>query len=314
MHARKALVRCLLGVALAAALATGCAQLIGAEFEGAHAADDAAAPLEDAPTVDPDAIEGPSLDATDDDDHAPFDAMAPGNLVFWVAADRGVAAGSLPEGGDGSATFAAAWSDQSGRGHDLGQAFLAKQPLLVSAGKNGLPVIRFERSRGTCYGSTWLGNLDGKGATIFYVAKGEPISLVRLQGPTPTYLVFPWNARYAEPDAAPDPVLLVATTSEVSRVRAPFEPSKWTIASARVELGKVGGMQVWRDGKLLESASVLGDAMPYPEGFQVGCGPGQQTEFADGDVGEILLYAAPLSDREREGVEHYLARKWNIDL
>jgi len=297
-----------------AALAVGCAELIGAGFDGAHATDDAsAAPITEA-SIDLDAFE-PTIDGSGDEhEDESFDAMAPGNLVFWVAADRGVAAGSLPEGGDGAASFAAAWNDLSGKAHDLGQAFLAKQPLLVQGARNGLPAVRFERSRSTCYGSTWLGRLDGKGATALYVAKGEPISLLRLQGPAPTYLVFPWNARWAEPDAAPDPTFLIATNAETSRVRLSFEPDKWTIASARVELGKIGGMQVWQNGKLAESSSVIGDAMPDPEGFQVGCGPGQLSEFANADVGEILLYSAVLTDKERSAVEHYLARKWNIDL
>src|SRR6478672_2791655 len=81
-----------------AALA-GCAQLIGAEFDGARLGSDAGAAATDAGEGS-DVATSPGPDAALDgaSTSSEFDAQA-GDLVFWVAADRGVVDGGPPEGG-----------------------------------------------------------------------------------------------------------------------------------------------------------------------------------------------------------------------
>lgn len=276
--------------------------MIGADFEGATLAADAFDGSSPPDSTSP--VSETSIDV-------PFDAQA-GELLFWVASDRGVVDGGPLDGGTDGAVLVPKWQDQSGRGRDLTQTFIAKQPLLVPAVQNGLPAMRFDRARSTCYASAWLGPSRLEGTTAFVVARGSPSSLLRFQGPNPDYFIFPWNARYYDLDASPDFFFIVSAGSDSNKVRVPFDEREWTLAVARLEVGKIAGMQVFKNGALLESVSIFADGGPSPDGFQVGCAPGQLGEFSNADVAEIMIYGTALTDPDRVAVEAYLKAKWAL--
>lgn len=297
-------------VALAA-----CAQLIGAGFDDAKLADDAGFVSVDGAPLEGDSSNGGDGSVVQDNDGGlGFDAQSPGSLLFWVSADRGVGDGGALSASGSDASLVPRWSDLSGNGHDLVQPVALQQPTWVEdAAPNGLPAMHFDRSRFTCFGSTWLGSPGNTGSTVFIVAKGEPSSMVRFQGSGPGYFIFPWNSHSSDVDASPSYFFLVTTGVQSGQIRAGDDDlDRWTLKVARLEVGKLGGMQTFRNGELLESTTLEGDAMPVSDGFQVGCAPGQTSELAQGDVAEIMVYGSALSNPERQAVEGYLKAKWGL--
>jgi hypothetical protein len=306
--------------AIALAAAAGCAQLIGAEFDGAKLGHDGggvdgeglfeggiienegAAP--DSPT---------GLDGADAEEAFDVRTVADGNMLLWLSSDFGVADGGPPDGGPDGAVLAPSWTDQSGSHHDLAQGFGARQPIAVADPDAGFPLIHFERARLASYTSPfWAGPAGTGGTTIVLVSRGEPDSLIRFQGfSTPAYyLIYPYNAKSGT--EVPDFTFNVsAPLDHEQRIRTTFDKSAFTVGIARLKLGAIGGMQVFRNGTLMESASILSDAMPPADGLTVGCSYAY-TECAEADVTEIMVFGEAITDDDRHHIETMLKKKWGI--
>ncbi len=302
--------------------------MIGADFDGAHVVDDAAAdtaPLD----ADPDAVPG---DAPTLFDAGPFDAKAMGDLQLWLAANEGVVTTPDPDAGppipvdagDGAVEppFDAGvappdavrqWTDLSLHGHDATQTEGVRRPTLVADGLAGMPVVHFQRARETCLRATWAGGLTGKAATAFVVTRGDPTSLLRFQGGlTPGAFVFPHNSKYLVGDASPELNVLLYNPPEQRLVRIDHNAKAWQVSTTRVVVETFGGVETWRNGLLSEKGSLFVPALPNVDVLGVGCYAVGVAELADADVAEILFFGNALSDANRVAVEHYLQSKWKL--
>ncbi len=289
--------------------ASGCAQLIGAGFDDATLAADAGVDAQADNSVERDTGAAlPDGGAGDVTDAEPlFDARAQGDILFWVAADFGVDAGPP----DVASPPVSSWLDQSGKLHDLSQGAPARQPTFVADAQAGLPVVRFERQRGTCLTAPFGGFTGQGGLTLFVVARGTPSSAVRFQGLQPGFVAYPWERGDAgTSEAGADLFFAVATPGESRRVRAPFG-AELSVGTARLEVAKLGGMQAYKNGVLIEQTSFFEDAMPFVDGLSVGC-LSTLTDLADGEIAEILVYGSALPPDARARVESYLKHKWAI--
>jgi len=304
--------------ALVLTLAAGCAQLIGAEFEDAKLGDDGGA--FDATAFDeggsPDVSAESSIPIDGSDAAGEFDAgvAGDGGILLWLAADRGIVdGGPADDAAPGAPLTVAGWSDQSGLKHDLVAASGPQRPLVVTL-DSGLPVVRLERARLTYFMSpAWNGPAGERGTTIFFVARGQHESLVRFQGPSNPndHLLYPWNARNGTPQEPPDYQFFVSSVGDRQRIRTGTVAGEWNLGTAVLELGVLGGMRAYRNGQLVEQASLFTDAMPATDTLTFGCSY-LATECADADVAEILIYGSPLDDAARGYVEAYLKKKWGL--
>ncbi|WP_394840078.1 hypothetical protein LVJ94_24630 [Pendulispora rubella] len=272
--------------------AGGCAQILGAEFDGATL-DGGAPPVDASPVVDTGT------------DAQPVDPRSLDGLALWLSADVGVS--DLADA-EGAITL---WEDRSGKGHSAAALEPSRRPRVLRDGVVPAPVIVFDRAQRTCLSVTWSAAGVSPGLTLFVVSRGDATNVVRF-GPSGT-VAFPWNANasHAQGDA-PALSLLVATASGARETpRLGSSGAAWEVLSARLVAGDVGGLRTYRNGQLAEQASLLDAGLPAMDALTLGCAPGMD-EFASAMVGEILVYTASLSDANRRLVEEYLRGKWHI--
>jgi hypothetical protein len=226
-------------------------------------------------------------------DTAPVDTgsetIPASDLHLWLRADRGVTA----PGGQVSQ-----WLDQSGSGRNASMPTASRQPVLVSNAIGGLPVVRF--------GGAQSMNLDVVAQpttfSIFVLGKNRTVdeSFSMILGPGGN---SPNNQlRWDDGTHA----LFVGTGNDLPVVTA-------AIGNTRVyhELSAVydgSTMTVYRDGGLVASSSFTTSG-PWT---LASVGSFYSTDFMQGDLAELIMYARPLSGAERASVDAYLLGRYPI--
>ncbi|WP_394850793.1 hypothetical protein LZC95_25465 [Pendulispora brunnea] len=271
----------------------GCAQILGAEFDGATL--DAGAP--------PSSDASPAGDAGSD--AQAVDPRSLEGLALWLSADVGVSALADAEG---TITL---WEDRSGKGHSATPIEPSRRPRLVRDATVPAPVVVFDRVQKTCLSVAWTAIGAPRGLTLFVVSRGNATNVVRF-GPG-GIVAFPWdsNADNAHGDAPLLGLLVTTATGARETPRLGSSGAAWEVLSARLVARDVGGIRTYRNGQLAEQASLLDSDLPAADALTLGCAPGMD-EFASAMVGELLVYTASLSESNRRLIEEYLRAKWQI--
>ncbi len=270
----------------------GCAAIIGASFGDATPATDAsdAAGFSDL---------GLSFDGG-------IDPRSVTGLGLWLDATE-----KLDVFADGGVSR---WHDLSGNARDAVPVGAAYEIPTVTYGINGRPTVHFNASDWQLLITPWSGP-GGNGLTIFVVEMGYPQSAVRFQsnssqGPL---VVFPFDVNAVNGDDG-GPVFGLLVSNE-SFARLDFTSNQPHLLGARFDYGVT---YTYLDGKLVEQRLPGNTTLPTGQTLYIGgdlpllSAPYTQSQFFDGDLGEILIYEASLTDSERAAVESYLREKWTL--
>ena len=194
------------------------------------------------------------------------------------------------------------WPNASGRGPDAVQATAGKRPIYKPNVYNGKAVLRFTRGNGHRMTSA-MAEIS-QPITVFAVFK-----LASLSGMLTSYIFdsndvteskrqyifhYSYNWKFYAPCSAGD------ITGEVA---PPYGPVIWCITFNGVN------SYIWINGvKLFGPASFYVYTM---NGLSIGAAS-SDAGFWDGDIGEIIVFNAALTDTNRKLIEAYLGTEYGI--
>ncbi len=217
----------------------------------------------------------------------PLDALA-----LWLRAEA-----PLDLDGDG---YVRQWPDRSGRGNDAAQANAIFRPLWVEGALNGHPVVRFDGQDDVLEVAKLTGALPAFSLFVMLrpVSRTNHNQMIQARG---NWGQFAFHTT--------DSGGIYVGTSTSSRIAPEHGPGTNTLTlTAWHQLAYVygsGAGTLYKNGRKLASRPL---AKPAPwTGFQLGA-PDRNT--LHGDVAEVMLYAAALSDDDRRAVERYLHEKY----
>lgn len=226
-------------------------------------------------------------------DTAPVDTAPPpiptAGLHLWLRADRGVTA----PGGRVSQ-----WLDQSGSSRNASMPTASRQPLLVSNAIADLPVIRFEGVQSM--------NLDPVAQptefSIFVVGKNstpdESFSMILGPGGSSPNNQLRWEDG--------NDALFVGTGNDLPETKVPIGDTRVYHELSAVYDGSM--MAVYRNADLVEATSFTTSG-PWT---LASVGSFYSTNFMQGDLAELIIYARPLPSSQRVAVDAYLLGRYQI--
>lgn len=223
---------------------------------------------------------------------ADFNPRRISSLKCWLRADKGVII-------DGS-NKVFQWQDQSGNGNNFSQNTADLQPVFVLSGINGLPSVFFD------------GSNDELDATNRIVDSGNPYSVVSIQR---TYLNTRRDA-YGNSNTTGDAGLFLVLNNagaddwlfrnDANETSAGAkETNSFFIASI---VAGASAQSVFHNGVFAGNSSltlVTGNNV-----FKVGAVT-PALPF-HGELVELLIFNAALSNQDRENVEKYLSKKYRM--
>ena len=243
-----------------------------------------------------------------------FDPRSVSGLQLWLDAP------SITGLSDGATI--SRWVDRSSNAL-IGTA--VNSPTYRTNVQNGLPVIRFNGTNQYINFGNVL-NLGTNGITIFMVTKytinaGNQVGMIGKS----SYRGNPgrWGMSYDTVAAGPNGIGIYNFIDDTNNflTAIAFNPAtrfniftgvnNRTSSNVIYSNGSFGNQQTFT-----ASANNLSNTDPlyiasYPN--STGSGP-QAGMFMNGDIGEILVYFSALTTAQRQQVEGYLGRKWNISL
>ncbi|MCC7260144.1 MAG: hypothetical protein IT567_03850 [Alphaproteobacteria bacterium] len=252
----------------------------------------------------------------------PFVAETPpdiNGLKLWLKADAGITK-------DGS-NKVSAWAGQSGTLNPASQGTATKQPLWVSGGLNGYPVIRFDGVDDYMdMHASYVDILKNvKGGSVFVVEKrngapGGNTNNVLFNASTnnaanvrmavfmdsATSHSYKLNARRSDGDTTASISGGTSGTTAFNLVSAIMDYNN-TDAYLYVD----GTLAVSNTSFLTSGSTSNTNSVTVRIGAQADAVP---TGFLNGDIAEILVFNRAMLDANRKAVECYLARKYNLTL
>lgn len=233
----------------------------------------------------------------------------PDGLALWLRSDRGISTDT------NTTTTVSLWADQSGNGRDLGQGSKSLQPLYVTGGLNGLPVLRFD-GVGTYLKAAYSAGLLATRAALFVVYK-----------PTANQTNFAAGLPYSDNTSWVDPYVGIhlGQTAAGSNGRfwmnsgatnAEFQAGAMNTGTFYTQAISYDGSNMigYVNGTSVNSAAMTVD--PSYSGqprFVVGTRSADALgEYLGGDIAEIIFYNSTLSEVNRLKVETYLNSKYSI--
>jgi hypothetical protein len=235
-----------------------------------------------------------------------FDATTGGSLV---AANGGVAR----------------WEDKSGNGRHFSQSDSAKRPQRKTAQQNGLDSLLFDGANDSLTGSDFLdGNVGG--TTVFVVLKRNVTGALHeivTKGTTNGGWVFRITDRNRLNGSSWTDESFANSTDVSSS--ATVTATGYTAFAWRHTAGSFHTQQFFRNGisvavdSPVEAGSGARTLPNISEVMRIGvqrydgalAAPGDYYLY-NGNIAEIILYNAALSDTDRSAVEQYLISKWGI--
>lgn len=232
------------------------------------------------------------------------------NLKLWLRADKGIT-----KDVDGQIS---SWADQSGYANDATQTANSYKPHLVTEGATGMPVVRFDGS------SDWIATndyvLDGTGSDHLYYGPFTLIAVLKYADNQyssaccpitigdnygvghAVYQAFDWGPGYTP-----------GINNTFSCWDAPLATGmtfgNWYVGAAEYE--QLGTPPWYWHSLWVNDVSKGGTSLPYESRVYGQLWLGSGGAFA-GDVAEVLVYAAALSDADRQAVDRYLNAKYNF--
>jgi hypothetical protein len=200
-------------------------------------------------------------------------------LRLWVRADAGVA---------GSATARVdRWSDQSGQANDLTQSDLFRRPLVLPNVAAGLPALRFDGS------NDWLG-FDARIAnarTVFWVVRENPAATAGYHYLLGDATGYPWSS------------------GGTRQLWSGYASANVTGGQTRINGALVNGAATNRPTALSVISVVAAGSVPAAN-FAWDAGAANYPWW--GELAELVVYDAALSDADRLAVEQYLGARYGI--
>lgn len=242
-------------------------------------------------------------------------------LLVWLDANQGVTeiAGRV-----------SLWEDQSGNGHDAAQATAGLRPILVLSEINGLPVIRFDGANEERLDISAFQAFPSMRGSVFVVHRrvsssndnGQVIgSWDGITEPTTK-----WDIGYNEDqfgegykfysynDTSYYDTFGMITNNTISPITDAFYGWNGRFLIFEMVRDSDTSVDYYINGKLpnLNPHSVVGQ--PASLDVYIGSNTFGVDGSLSGDIAEIIMYNRDLSDQERQKVEQFLSKKYNINL
>ena len=232
-----------------------------------------------------------------------YDATTGGSLV---AADGAVAR----------------WEDKSGNARHFTQGTSANRPARKTAQQNGLDTLLFAAGGGATRGDDILIGSDfgdylqsGQSATVFVVLK-TLTSSVRHELINKQDFLGGWRFLIESDNKATlffdddnSNRNTVASTSTVST-------SSYSVLAFKASGGSLSSAAIYKNGTSLavSSSGAVATVGNNSAALEIGGGTsaGVTYDSLDGNIAEVIIYDAALSNTDREAVENYLLAKWAI--
>lgn len=214
--------------------------------------------------------------------------------MLWFAADRGV----TESGG-----LVSKWLDQSGNHHDASQVATSARPLLVPAAENGLPMLEFDGVDDSLALAQGFQDFS-QGLSFFAVAHV-------LEGSECQSVMQFSNG--AEMDDIDFGRYQGSIHYEVSEEYVTGPPDAFTVDQTLLVdyvHDAEGLAEVRIDGQFMNSGNLMLPRVTLRAGNFVGRSLYANCQPLHARIGEILMYARPLSSDDRVKVEQYLGDKW----
>jgi hypothetical protein len=223
-------------------------------------------------------------------------ALPSSALALWLKADTGITM-------DGS-NYVSNWADQSAEGNDAAQASSGLKPLFVSSGPNGKPCLRFDGSNDYLSAGS-DSSLNFSNVTLFVVGSFESptqnnmtlLSKDEGGGNTNKWIYWYNDGRmnfHFNPSG-----------SHVLSTLFPREPGRLFL----LDMVRNGtAFSHFKDGAAFGTATNSNSSPTVSSDLRLGQAEGNF--YLNGNISEVVLYTAALSQAERESVEIYLADKY----
>ncbi len=228
----------------------------------------------------------------------------PANLMLWLDADKGITT---------SGTAVTSWADQSGNGKN---ATGGTSPSLVASNPafNNLPTVNFNGS--SQYMNVDLAFLAGSAYTIFAVTAKNSSS-------TPAYFLGNSTGSNSGNSALQcgwrgDTTLRLAQYNNDLDGNGPAFTGSELASLYGGKLDKSTGHHLYyNDAQIASNANTT--ALSSSNSGTLGRvyiqqGQSFPNNYFNGDIGEILVYNAALSDADRQAVDAYLNGKWALGI
>lgn len=216
--------------------------------------------------------------------------------VFWVRGDIGVTTGG---------TFV--WADQSGKGNDVSQSSPPLKPTVENGAPNGKPIVKFVNKR--LVGAKTNAFQPGTGDLAwFHVSRNDTAQTEKHQVLGTLIDVAPFSGITA--GFGPTNLPYGMFRQDTDRFfQGDAGVTTWAVMDGRRVAGKV---EIRRSGTLVASGTsndnVNGGAIV------VGAERATGTEWFNGAIAEILLFASTFTDDERRDVAAQLSARWNVPV
>lgn len=233
------------------------------------------------------------------------------SLFYWFAADQGVtdSLGGAIATDEGVGT----WADLSGNGYDVTQATNGARPVYKATGGPGSkPTIQFDGSNDFLASAAhWWGSDD---LTVFVVTKfGNATRVVndRVLGKAITttnqrqWFVFAGSSGSYR-------ITLLTSTNGTAQAQAEGASKSTTWKVHAITSTGSNDAAFYEDGNTTTSTStssaILDSSIPE---LYIGTTGGLVSYF-QGSISEIIVYSRALTTAERQAIETYLNRKYDL--
>lgn len=234
------------------------------------------------------------------------DSIGPGgvfpNIVTWLRADDGTAAGAL-------------WEDQTANGNDAIQGTASLQPIITASAINFNPGLAFDGNNDRMDLPSSLG-MDGTSPySVFYIATNDGPNNAPILSTNTTavaavnnkiQVMLSASGTVANSVAGGGGICAIATTDAVS---VAGEPALGTVVRGtanRIMANLNGGTVVSGDCTVNYVAGNLSIGARWSGSTY--------TTFMNGYVSEIIVYDTELNEADIKKIESYLAVKYGITL
>lgn len=196
--------------------------------------------------------------------------------------------------------------DRSGNGWDV---VAGTVPTFQTFEYNGRPTGRFVAASSQYLTNTGFTSLNSvAGATLFVVAKATSAAVAQT-------LVNGNNSKMRLDCTAAGATRLIFDDSTYGEIAGAFGTTTriWSGVFDGSQSTNATRLRLWRDGVLqtLTFTGTVGATMGSSNGYWVG-NRYDLVNYFGGDILEVVLFTAALSDSDRRAVENYLAQKYNL--
>lgn len=226
--------------------------------------------------------------------------------------------------------FVVRWSDKSGMFNDAVQTNVVNQPVPMAAGLNGLDTIRFDATRFLNLPTlkrigSWHLFVVGRFFTNILNPRGTFLSAAGFESPFSGIEGKVYQDASIQPEGTPFTFLNpndlpMVGTNLGSGIFGIWEYSELVSVEGVVKIGINAFDQQVFSGNTSEdfwdpTRQTFGENIPLPAAVgrsNWGVNPGQEFDFLDGEIGQIILYPQVLFEGQRIQVLNALRAKWNL--